>query len=329
MASPKVSVAMCTYNGSKYLPEQLRSIAGQTVVPDEVVICDDGSQDDTLDILREYAAQSAFAVRIVANPERLGPARNFGTAIAACAGDIIVLSDQDDVWRPHKISSLVSALEGDPEAVYAFSDAGMIDPAGKPLGRALWNSVGLRERVHRFSGAGQVEILLKENLIPGASMAFCASFRKAILPLPAGWMHDYWIVLLGSILGHGVPVKDVLFDYRQHPNQVCGWGNETFAETCKDSITTGSTESQKKVDVLQELLDRLGALNASNADVRERTALVEEKKAHLLKRARARSTSGLSRIAQVVAEAASGRYHRFSRSWYSVIRDLMMTQSNA
>jgi glycosyltransferase involved in cell wall biosynthesis len=233
MAAPKVSVAMCTYNGSRYLPEQLRSIAGQTVVPYEVVICDDGSQDETLNILREFAAQSAFAVKVVANPERLGPARNFGTAIAACAGDIIVLSDQDDVWRPHKISSLVSALEGDPEAVYAFSDAGMIDPGGKSLGRTLWDSVGLRERVHRFSGAGQVEILLKENLIPGASMAFRASFRKTILPLPGGWMHDYWIVLLGSVLGHGVPVNDVLFDYRQHPNQVCGWGTRLLPKLAR------------------------------------------------------------------------------------------------
>jgi hypothetical protein len=94
-------------------------------------------------------------------------------------------------------------------------------------------------------------------------------------------------------------------------------------------MTTGSTESQKKVEVLQELLDRLDALKPCGVQVHERTALVEEKKAHLLKRARARSTSGLSRIAQVVAEAATGRYHRFSRSWYSVIRDLMMTQSNA
>ena len=135
-------------------------------------------------------------------------------------------------------------------------------------------------------------------------------------------MHDYWIVLLGSILGNGVPVDELLFDYRRHPNQVCGLRKETLSELCRDSLAIRSEESWKKVEVLQELLDRVGALDSSKAQLQERVELVEEKKAHLLRRARARSTSRPSRIAQVMAEAATGRYHRFSRSWYSVIRDL-------
>jgi glycosyltransferase involved in cell wall biosynthesis len=317
-----ISIALCTCNGSRFLQEQLRTISCQTQLPDEVVVCDDVSKDDTLHILNEYAAQAGFAVRIFANPERLGPARNFEKAIAACWGDIIVLADQDDVWRPHKVSSLVGALERNPESVYAFSDGAMVDQDGRPSGQTLWESVKIRNRIAGFSGAGQVEILLKENFIPGAALAFRSSFRTALLPLPAGWMHDYWIVLLGSVLGDGVSVDDLLFDYRRHPNQVCGLEKETFAELCRDSFGIRSEESWRKVDILQELLDRARALAPSEAKVQERVELVKEKKAHLLRRAHVRSASGLSRIAQVMAEAATGRYRRFSRSWYSVIRDL-------
>lgn len=322
MSGLTISVALSTCNGSGFLLEQLQSIASQTLLPDEMVICDDVSDDDTLDIVNEYASQTGFAVRVVANEERLGPARNFEQAIAACAGDIILLADQDDVWRPHKVSFLVEALEQYPNAVYAFSDATMVDQEGSLLGQTLWESVNIRHRIAGFTGAGQVEILLKHNVIPGASLALRASFRKALLPFPAGWMHDYWTVLLGSVLGDGISVDDLLFDYRRHRNQVCGWRKKTFLQVCRDSILTNPEESWKKVRTFQELLDRVRMLSASHPAIPERLELLKEKEAHLLKRARARSSARPSRTAQVVSEVTTGRYRRFSNSWQSVIRDL-------
>ena len=92
-----LSVSMCTYNGARFLREQLESIASQIRLPDELVVCDDGSTDATLAILTEYAKAVRFPVRIQCNTSRLGPAKNFEQAISLCKGEIIVLSDQDDI----------------------------------------------------------------------------------------------------------------------------------------------------------------------------------------------------------------------------------------
>jgi glycosyltransferase involved in cell wall biosynthesis len=320
--NPTVSVAMCTYNGSRFLREQLESIAAQSRRPDELVVFDDVSRDDTRSILKAFADHSEFPVRLFANKERLGAARNFQQAIQACEGEIIVLSDQDDVWRPHKLMSVVEAFRQHPDAVYAFSDAAMVDQSGKPLGQTFWEVVRLRQSIDAFSGARQVEILLRHNLIPGAALAFRASFREKLLPLPEGWMHDYWIVLLGSILGSGTAVNEVLLDYRSHAAQVCGWGKKSFAQICKDSFGSSSDDSWKKLESFRQVLDRVAAFSPSTSSFRERVRLLEEKEAHLLRRAQARSSSGVSRIGQVIREATTGRYRRFSNSWYSMIRDL-------
>ena len=93
-----ISVAMCTYNGGKYLREQLISIAKQARLPDELIVCDDVSNDATLQILNEFQKMAPFPIRIHRNGVRLGVTKNFEQAIALCNGDIIALSDQDDVW---------------------------------------------------------------------------------------------------------------------------------------------------------------------------------------------------------------------------------------
>ena len=96
-----LSIALATYNGAVYLKEQLESIAAQTRTPDELVISDDQSTDDTLRVIEEFAATAGFPVRLSVNEANLGIAKNFEKAISLCRGDLIFLSDQDDVW--HKI----------------------------------------------------------------------------------------------------------------------------------------------------------------------------------------------------------------------------------
>jgi glycosyltransferase involved in cell wall biosynthesis len=322
MTSPRISVALCTFNGARYLQAQLESIALQTLPPDELLICDDASTDETAQMADAFALESKFPVRVILGSERLGPAGNFAKAIEACRGEIIVLSDQDDRWRPHKAESLVRAFQQNPSAAYAFSDAMMVDQAGQPLGQRLWEAVRLRERIGEFHGARQVEILLRHNLIPGAAMAFRAAFRAVILPLPAGWMHDYWIALLGSVLSYGVPVDDVLFDYRRHGDQACGWRKKTFAQVFADSLHAGAQESWRKLELFRHARSRVLAVSGSTAPIKDRVSLLEEKEAHLLRRAAARSAAGPSRVIDVLTEVRTGRYRRFSSSWYSVIRDL-------
>lgn len=321
MSGLRLSVAMCTYNGSRYLREQLRSVAAQSCLPYELVVCDDGSQDDTVSLLRLFAETAPFQLRIHKNAERLGPAKNFERAIGLCEGDVIALSDQDDVWRPDKVESLVGVFRQNPGAAYAFSDAIMVNQTGQPLGRTLWEATQLRGRIREFRGTRQVEILLRHNLIPGAAMAFRAAFRRVILPLPPGWMHDYWIALLGSVLAYGVPVDGILFDYRCHDSQVCGWQKKTFARVFGESWRAGPRESWTKLENFRHARSRVLAVGSTEG-IDERVRLLEEKETHLLRRARARTAAGLARVVNVLAELRTGRYRRFSNSWSSVIRDL-------
>ncbi len=130
----RMSVALCTYNGQAYLPEQLESIATQTLLPDELVVCDDCSTDITPQLIKDFAAGAPFPVRFLSNPENLGSTRNFAQTVELCGGEIIALADQDDVWRRDKLARL-AALMSDPQVGMAFSNAECVDePAACPLG---------------------------------------------------------------------------------------------------------------------------------------------------------------------------------------------------
>jgi glycosyltransferase involved in cell wall biosynthesis len=322
MSDMRMSVAMCTYNGSRFLIEQLRSIALQRRVPNELVVCDDGSTDNTISLLRAFSDQAPFLVRVFCNEERLGPGRNFGKAISLCDGDIIVFSDQDDIWRPGKLARMSETFDQYPDAAYIFSDADMITEDGELLGYTMWDAVGLRRNLNHFSGLGQLRLLLKHNMIAGASMALRASFREVVLPVPAGWMHDYWIALLGSALSYGVPVSEQLFTYRRHEKQACGLHKQSFRGAVMESISTGQDASANKVEQFREIQRRFDALYHSAQCPRDRLEMLRQKETHLLKRAALRSASGVTRAIGVLAEASTGRYQRFSNSWLSIVRDL-------
>ena len=113
---PRISIALCTYNGGAFLPEQLASLAGQRLPPHEIVVFDDGSDDQTRDVLERFKDNNpCLDVRIEVNPRRLGPAGNFERAIAACRGEIIALCDQDDVWMPDKLTVIAGEFESQSE----------------------------------------------------------------------------------------------------------------------------------------------------------------------------------------------------------------------
>ena len=110
----RVSVAMTTYRPGRHLDAQLTTIASQSRLPDELVVCDDASGDDTADRLETFAQTAPFPVRIHVQPENVGLRRNVEHALSVCSGDVIVLADQDDEWSPEKVSALVAAFT-DPE----------------------------------------------------------------------------------------------------------------------------------------------------------------------------------------------------------------------
>lgn len=200
----RVSVALCTYNGREFVGEQLASILAQTTPPDEIVVCDDRSSDGT-DVVVASIAEQHDTVRLISNRERLGIRGNFEQAIGECHGDVIFLSDQDDVWFPHKVASMLGPF-ADSRVNLVRADAIVVDADLHPQGKTLL------ERHRRVGG--------RPRLTPfgvfGSAMAFRGSLRTAALPIPESWPHDVWIAFVASALGEEAVVDEPVQLYRRH-----------------------------------------------------------------------------------------------------------------
>jgi glycosyltransferase involved in cell wall biosynthesis len=216
-----LSVALASYNGERYIGEQLDSIARQTRLPDELVVSDDASSDSTPAIVREFAQRAPFPVRFLQH-ERLGSTRNFELAITACQGDIIFLCDQDDVWYPDKIAVTEAAFINKPEAGAVFTDADVVNENLQPLGSRLWRFFRFKSSEQAQLAAGDaLGVLLRHPVATGATMAFRSSFRDFLLPIPPTW-HDAWIALLIGATSHLVALPTPLIAYRQHGHNQVG-----------------------------------------------------------------------------------------------------------
>lgn len=209
----KISIALCTYNGERFLREQLESYSRQTCLPDEVIVCDDGSTDATLSILESWAKSVPFNVQIVQNPQNLGYAQNFGKAVSLCTGDVIFLSDQDDVWEPEKIEKMTRVFEEEPEVGVVTTDSYIIDEHGTVQPGGSWElASGWRYDEAVAFGIDQPfdEIVCTR----GCATAIRREFCKVYLPVPANWTHDLWLMVLAPWFWKTRFLPDRLFRYR-------------------------------------------------------------------------------------------------------------------
>src|ERR1039458_4587147 len=156
------SVCLCTYNGGRYLKDQLCSLAAQTFLPAELLVGDDGSSDDTLDILRDFVASAPFPVEILPSESRLGPAANLERLLVRATGDVVFPCDQDDIWDSAKIEVLARTLDKFPSSGAAICNSTLIDGEGRSLSGSLFERAGLdtptRELLASGSSAAMVEI---------------------------------------------------------------------------------------------------------------------------------------------------------------------------
>ena len=218
-----ISVAMATYNGARFVTEQLDSIAGQTQLPVEVVICDDRSTDETVSILENFAAKAPFRVTLHRNDEQLGYRLNFKKAVSFCTGELIAFCDQDDVWHPDKLKTL-SAQFGEPEVMLAYSNAWVTDDKLNHVRLKLEEAQELR------SLALQPIDPFKYNCY-GMLQMFRGDLRRyddlwsQTVDHNAGNMlmaHDQWYYFLAQLLGEIRFVDAPLVKYRQHSSNLYG-----------------------------------------------------------------------------------------------------------
>lgn len=199
-----ISVAMTTYNGALYLHEQLGSFVKQSRLPDELVVCDDGSTDKTLDILRGFRSTAPFEVKICRNPERLGYSRNFEKAMKLCSGAVIFLSDQDDVWFPNKIERVVSAFVAKPKIMAVINDQILTDE---------------KLAHHGATRLQQIRALGRDDsaFFPGCCTALRREWREASLPAPRNALsYDWWINKLADVMEIRLVLAEPLQFYRLH-----------------------------------------------------------------------------------------------------------------
>jgi glycosyltransferase involved in cell wall biosynthesis len=177
----KVSIAMATYNGAAFIEEQLQSFLYQTRQPDELIITDDGSTDKTLDIIRTFAERAPFKVWWDQNEQNLGYAGNFNKALRHTTGDLVFLSDQDDVWFPEKIDTLAQRAS-ESSALVLMNNAVLTD--------ANLNELGLT-KLGQIRAAG----LPNSYFVMGCCAAIKRDLLDLCLPVPKDYpAHDYWIV---------------------------------------------------------------------------------------------------------------------------------------
>lgn len=316
----KISIALCTYNGAKYLKSQLESIAAQTRLPDEMMVCDDGSTDETLSILKAFAATARFSVHIERNEKNLGYAKNFEKAISQCTGDIIFLSDQDDVWHFEKIQRIASAFEKEPGIGGVFTNAEVVNHLLHPMGFTTWEMIGFSKRKQtQFKTGRAFELLLRRNMVTGATLAFRTDLRKTLLPIPHGWVHDAWIALLIS----GISILDIIdepmIQYRQHgSNQIGAEKKGIFARIDESLKLDRTAYYHSDIQCYQAAYMRL--LPYLNL---HRLNLMEEKLRHLHLRSRL-PANRLVRIPLILKEFMTLKYHRYSRSWQVAMRDMLI-----
>ena len=316
----KIGVVLCTYNGERFLPDQLDSILAQERHPDEMLVQDDGSSDRTLAILDSYAAKAPFAFNVVRNQQNLGFVRNFEQAINRCDTDVIAVSDQDDYWRWDKLKKIEQIFASDERVGVLFSEAEIVDESLTPLGYGLLQGLHVSSvDLERIQSHDFLPPLLRRNLAPGATMALRSKVKQRMLPIPDGAYHDEWMTLVAAMFGELAFCAEPLIRYRQHGSNLLGIRRESFRSRVRKALRRiGYHEDLRRLKVIENLYEHACRL-ACPAGV---LAEVEGKLEHLRMRTSLPSRR-LARLKPVIFEFASGRYFKYS-SWRGVVRDLLI-----
>jgi hypothetical protein len=250
--TPLISVALCTFNGERYLAQQLTSILEQTHRNLDIVIVDDCSSDGTPQLLTKLAASDA-RIRLFRNERNLGFIRNFERALGECRGEFIALADQDDIWLPHKLATQLAEID---DNLLTYSRVELIDADGQPIHRRF-------PRVNRLDGRCALSLLV-DNCVTGHACLIHRDLLTETLPFPDGLLaHDHWLALVAAASGRMQAGQQVLSQYRMHSSNALLSGTRSQRTTAISAKAAGKLERQIR------LCESLLAKNILSADERE------------------------------------------------------------
>jgi glycosyltransferase involved in cell wall biosynthesis len=258
-----VSVAMATYNGQKFIREQLDSLAAQQHLPSELVITDDASSDKTVAIVQQFAKAAPFPVHIHRHEKRLGYRANFMRAARFCTSDLIAFCDQDDIWSPRKLAVCIEPFR-DPAVLLTYHNAKVVTEAGERIGS-----------LDHFASPPMTPPL---SLCPirrmGSPLGFTEVFRRSILEFSGLWetsrdyndltvpmAHDQWVFFIASVFGKIVYIDEALASCRQHGANLFGWNRpyDFFSDfpyllnNPRDSLHTLQHAAERCAEILEKM----------------------------------------------------------------------------
>jgi hypothetical protein len=321
-----ISIAMCTYNGGRFLEAQLASIGEQTEPPLELIICDDGSSDSTAGIVERFAATASFPVSFHRNPVNLGSTRNFERAMQRCRGEAIALCDQDDIWAPDKLAILAAFLDDQPAVAGVFSNAHLIDEETNILCGDLWSRVGFTPaRQQRFNLQGAPAVLIHSDVVTGATFLFRSVWLPHLLPIPAEWVHDGWIALLLASLAklQALPARPM--SYRIHAAQQIGASQAAWHQHLSTRAEAAFEAHRRNAHRLQLITAKMEQLAAADEPVRSQVFLsslheLRRKLRFLQRRAHLFEQSRFRRIPAALLLLPG--YTRYEKGLMSLLRDM-------
>jgi glycosyltransferase involved in cell wall biosynthesis len=316
---------LCTYNGERYLQQQLDSLLAQSRLPEEIIAADDGSADGSWEILQAFAEQArgrGIAVEAGRNPGNLGFVRNFEMALQRARTEIIFVCDQDDIWHTDKLAVMHERFTADPRLLMLHSDARLVDASLDDLGCSLFDALELgadeARRVHDGYG---FDVLLRRCIVTGATMAFRKDLLASAVPVGDGWIHDEWLAIVASAIGKIDLIERPLIDYRQHGANQLGMRRRTLDVKVKEIALSRAELLRNDARRMESLLRRLRLLPVAAA--KNLPARVQDKLDHTLFRIRITEMPRAKRISPILREAAGGRYRRYGAGIRSLLRDLL------
>lgn len=327
-ALTKISIAMATFNGELFIREQLQSFLVQTRHPDELIVTDDGSSDATLRLLADFSKQAPFSVEVHRNKTRLGYSRNFERAISLCRGEIIFLSDQDDVWFSDKLKTVVRAFEEDRGVQVVVNDQLLTDAALRNVGVT---------KLDNLRRAGKSS----DGLIEGCCSAFRREWGALLFPVPSSaeemirsssLSHDRWLNEISILLSARRVIDRPLQYFRRTGENVTSWvlsepKRVRFGDLRRERKPVAPINAwRNRLEVLQLydrwLFDKRAQLDKFGAPVEDaRDLLVREQKS-LEDRIQLACSRLPKRVPQVLSLLRRGGYGYFN-GWKSALNDLI------
>lgn len=323
---PTVSVALCTYNGERYLSEQLGSMLRQTRLPDELVVGDDGSNDRTEALVGEFARSAPFPVIWERNPAPVGSTANFERTAKLCRYDLIAFADQDDSWLPNKLQEAEQAFAASPRLLARFTDALLADSELQPTGARLWERVNFTPDIGRELAEDRADMnFFKSPFVTGATMVIRRALLDMAVPFPTGLkhvLHDRWIGWI-ALAARGLaadPEPSML--YRQHKSQQVGVReSDSPWQRLRKRFRSHLGEFAEELTGFLLLRQRIGNDNIFNPAF---IKLLDDRIAFLKGRSRLAEVSRPGRLPIIGAQLIKGRYARQANGHLSALKDLLL-----